>query len=56
MSKKSASDGKGLAGRFIAWYIHPKTGERIYAKKYGKKVFFIPIKKQGDSTTERKSK
>lgn len=28
---------------FRAWFIHPKTGEKIYAWQFGKRAFAIPV-------------
>lgn len=34
-------------GRFVAYITNPVTGERIYAKSYGKKAFFLPNSSSG---------
>ena len=34
-------------GRFVAYITNPVTGERIYAKSYGKKAFFLPSSSSG---------
>lgn len=41
-SKKTGTTEAG--GYFVASYVHPKTGKRIYARTYGKRAFFIPYK------------
>lgn len=56
MSSKKQTCSIAAGGYFVASFIHPKTGERIYAKDYGKRAFFIPYKakeerqkRQGDA-------
>lgn len=34
---------KEVAGIFRPWRKHPKTGQILWAKNYGKKAWFIPL-------------
>lgn len=43
MSSEKACTAEA-GGYFVASYVHPKTGKRIYARTYGKRAFFIPYK------------
>lgn len=37
--------GEGVHYIFRAWFRHPKTGEKIWAKHYGYKAWRIPVRK-----------
>ena len=38
--------GGSCGGRFVfrAWFRHPKTGEKIWAKNYGYRAWRIPVR------------
>lgn len=44
MSENHETCSVKAGGYFVASYVHPKTGKRIYARTYGKRAFFIPYK------------
>jgi len=43
MSKLVYSEKFGCYGVFRAWRIDPRTQQKIYAKTYGKRAWFIPV-------------
>ena len=44
MSENHETCSVKAGGYFVASYVHPKTGKRIYARTYGKRALFIPYK------------